>query len=416
MRFGLFAAIALLAACGAESGAARVDASADATTSETEPPRNLLTLAEGAVVLAASTNAHDAHALTDGAEGSNWSNGGPRFVSPFTFVFELRAPTRLARIGVEGAGARPGGVAGASANRVRIEASSESPEAGFVALGAIDANEEGETLIEVSLEQEVRWLRFTIENNHGGAHWTYLDGVAAYGAQTPPTSDNRFTGVFQVGRNGLIELKQSGASIAGCYLEQGGFGSGELSGTVVDGVARLQWRSEDGIEGPAIVVLDSRGHLNGVRYRDRSRSVWGGPPAPQGAATPCSSVAAPANPIAEALESQGEARIYDILFDFDRATLKSSSEPALRQLLEALEANAALAVDVEGHTDAMGEDAYNLALSQQRAQSVIAWLTENEIPAARLNAVGKGESEPVASNVTADGRALNRRVEVSRRN
>jgi OOP family OmpA-OmpF porin len=129
----------------------------------------------------------------------------------------------------------------------------------------------------------------------------------------------------------------------------------------------------------------------------------------------CSSLPAPANPIAEALENDGAARIYDILFDFDRATLKSSSGPALQQLLEALQGNASMAVDIEGHTDSVGEDAYNLALSQQRAQSVVAWLVDHGVPESRLNAVGKGETQPAASNDTADGRALNRRVEVRRR-
>jgi len=101
--------------------------------------------------------------------------------------------------------------------------------------------------------------------------------------------------------------------------------------------------------------------------------------------------------------------------NFDQATLRSSSEAALRQLPAALQTNATMNVDIEGHTDNAGDDAYNLSLSARRSQSVIAWLAQNGVAPARLNAVGRGERVPVASNDTADGRALNRRVEVRRR-
>ena len=87
--------------------------------------------------------------------------------------------------------------------------------------------------------------------------------------------------------------------------------------------------------------------------------------------------------------------------------------PALTQLLEALEAVPDMQVLIEGHTDADGSDAYNQDLSSRRAASVVAWLTERGIAADRLGSDGRGEKEPVASNKTSDGKALNRRVEVS---
>jgi outer membrane protein OmpA-like peptidoglycan-associated protein len=70
-------------------------------------------------------------------------------------------------------------------------------------------------------------------------------------------------------------------------------------------------------------------------------------------------------------------------------------------------------VVIEGHTDATASDAYNLDLSTRRARSVVAWLVKGGIPAARLEARGYGRSRPLADNATAQGRALNRRVEVS---
>lgn len=422
MRRELIACAALLvAACGGDGDAGaeteRVQSEPHAAATEAGPPVNLLTLAEGAVVVSASANAVAAWSLVDGDTESSWSNGGPRYPGPHAFVFELRAPTRLTDVGIDNAGARPRGVAGGAAGRVRVEGSNESATAGFTLIATIDPAADGETLAAVSVQTPVRWLRFTVERpQDAAATWIYFDEVIAHGAQTPPEGE-RFTGVFQIRPREFVELRQTGASVSGCFVEGGGHAVGDITGSVVDGVARLAWRRTDlqGVDGVALLVIDSRGYLNGVRYRDRSRSVWAGGPAPQGTVTPCSRDVAAANPVAEALEEQGEVRLYGILFDFDQATIKSSSEPALRQLLEALQANATMNVDIEGHTDNAGEDAYNLALSERRAHAVVAWLTRNGVAASRLNAVGRGETAPVADNATADGRALNRRVEVRRR-
>ncbi len=153
---------------------------------------------------------------------------------------------------------------------MRIEASAESADAGYRPVGTVTATEEGETLIDAALDREVRWLRFTIENNHGAAAWTYLDGVVAYGAQTPPNT--QFMGVYETGPRAYLELKQDGAAITGCYVEQSGNANGEVRGTVVDGVARLAWRSTDGpnISGVALLVRDSQGRINGVHPKSNA--------------------------------------------------------------------------------------------------------------------------------------------------
>jgi outer membrane protein OmpA-like peptidoglycan-associated protein len=108
-------------------------------------------------------------------------------------------------------------------------------------------------------------------------------------------------------------------------------------------------------------------------------------------------------------------RFQDVLFDFDKSNLRPEADAILAPVLEMLQRDPSLKVDIEGHADWMGSDDYNIRLSQRRAQAVVEWLVARGIARERLNAVGKGEREPIASNETTEGRQLNRRVEVRRR-
>lgn len=107
----------------------------------------------------------------------------------------------------------------------------------------------------------------------------------------------------------------------------------------------------------------------------------------------------------------------NVLFDFDRADLRPDARSALQKIETVLAEYAAVPVRVIGHTDAKGDDAYNQALSERRAEAVRAWLAERDADRA-LSAVGRGETEPVAPNETPAGRddeagrQRNRRVEI----
>lgn len=418
MRKIWIAAAIMLAACQGETPANSQTGDGQsgrvplAATGEAAPA-DLLTLAEGAVVVSASFDPTAALSLTDGNPETSWSTPITRNPLPYTFVFELRAPTVLSKVGAAGAGPRPGGVAGGSAKDIVVEASSEGPDGGFAEVARFAAADTGETLVDAKSAGAVRWLRFTVTSTHGSDKFAYFAEAIAQGTQEPANSS--FSGTFRTARADHIQLKQDGTLLTGCYTEQSGNTRGTLSGDVVNGVARLAWRNSRDITGTALFVIDSKGALNGVGYRQRSRYVWGGPPAEGDAAVPCADELAPSNPVAAALEEDGKAIIYGILFDFDQATLKPESEAALNQLLGALEGDTALSLTISGHTDSDGADAYNLDLSKRRAEAVKAWLVGKGVADGRLVAEGKGEAEPVASNDTADGRALNRRVEAAKR-
>ena len=99
-----------------------------------------------------------------------------------------------------------------------------------------------------------------------------------------------------------------------------------------------------------------------------------------------------------------------LLFDFDSAELRPESINELERLVKFMSDVPFATALVEGHTDSVGADAYNLALSDRRAKSVFDYLTSRGVDPARIKSVGKGESEPVADNKTAEGRQENRRV------
>lgn len=102
----------------------------------------------------------------------------------------------------------------------------------------------------------------------------------------------------------------------------------------------------------------------------------------------------------------------DSLFDFNSAVLKREGRALLDTIAKKAKAVKAQKITVVGHTDSMGTDAYNQKLSERRAAAVKNYLVSKGISAKTIVASGKGESSPVASNSTEEGRAKNRRVEV----
>lgn len=105
----------------------------------------------------------------------------------------------------------------------------------------------------------------------------------------------------------------------------------------------------------------------------------------------------------------------DITFDLNSATIKPDSYPTLQRLLFLIQSSTESKFLIEGHTDSTGDDATNQQLSVDRAEAVKAWLVSNGIAGDRLETIGFGESKPVASNDSEDGRLQNRRVEVVRK-
>lgn len=115
----------------------------------------------------------------------------------------------------------------------------------------------------------------------------------------------------------------------------------------------------------------------------------------------------------KSIDSTGKVALYGIYFDFNKADLKAESDATLTEIAGLLKANPALKVLVVGHTDNVGEFAFNKDLSERRAAAVAAALsTRFGIATERLTPLGASFMAPVATNRTEEGRALNRRVEL----
>ncbi|MFT4045732.1 MAG: OmpA family protein [Solimonas sp.] len=127
--------------------------------------------------------------------------------------------------------------------------------------------------------------------------------------------------------------------------------------------------------------------------------------------------ACPDTPYGMKVDARGcaikEAKIvlHDINFEFDSARLTAAAKAELDKIAQGLKGQPTMGLIIEGHTDATGADAYNLKLSKQRAAAAKTYLVEQGIESSRLTSEGYGESQPIATNKTKEGRAENRRVE-----
>jgi OOP family OmpA-OmpF porin len=175
-----------------------------------------------------------------------------------------------------------------------------------------------------------------------------------------------------------------------------GGGGGYLLGNTTP---RPDSREEAIYGGAGAVVGASAGYLI-CRAMQKEEAPPPPPPPPPPRAAP------PPAPVEEKIVLRG------VNFDFDKADIRPDAAVILDEAASLL-ASSSGSVSVGGHTDSVGTDAYNQGLSERRAMAVKDYLLGKGIDGSRLSSVGYGESNPIAANDSADGRALNRRVELN---
>ncbi len=148
-----------------------------------------------------------------------------------------------------------------------------------------------------------------------------------------------------------------------------------------------------------------------AHYAQRGRNIWA-MVSPRPGGYTINVADAGAVDLGANLEKTCHVAIYGVLFEFNKSTLLPSSDAALQPVAALMAADKTLKLEVQGHTDNVGTDAYNQTLSEARAKAVMTWLTQHGVAADRLTAKGYGKTKPVADNGSDEGRAKNRRVEI----
>ena len=186
---------------------------------------------------------------------------------------------------------------------------------------------------------------------------------------------------LEVGRNAEGALKNDGFQIPYTFVYSGG--------------ARFYMTAQKGPTWVNLVAMSDGYDLTIVKQKEMEQVMT-----------------ANADGWAKQVESTGRVSVYGINFDTGKATIRADSEPALSEVAKMLQANAAWAMLVAGHTDNVGASAMNLTLSRQRAESVIAWLAGHGVDKTRLVSAGFGDTRPVMPNTDDAGRQKNRRVDL----
>lgn len=373
-----------------------------------------LSFAQGAIPIASAGNTKELgvgveHALLaiDGDAGGYVLTPKPGgAATQIAFVYKLPALTTFQEFAIPNVLETPS-PAQTFVRKVEISGSDSSPEGPFhvLASGTLETHSaKGQTTsIPIAVEKPVRWVRVTLE---GGINilrdktFFEFSEVFGYGSQEPVPLSEAFRGKWK-GRGVLLELKQEGASVSGCYD-----GLGDLKGTVSGNLLRATGQTRKGaIPSTFVLAVGEQGEITGVRSTNGAPfRLYSGAAAP-GIKTECSGQGVP--PL-----GCGSV-IHGINFDFDAATIRPESHQLLNALATGLKAAAGPVVTVLGHTSSEGADAYNDKLSQRRAEAVVAAIVKRGIKAGRVSAEGRGEQQPIADNATEAGRSLNRRVEIA---
>lgn len=289
---------------------------------------------------------------------------------------------------------------------VTIAGSDQGPDGPFELLGQVTLTVHAEagqsTRFDVVADRPVRWVRLSLR---GGLdvqrEQTFFEfsEIVGWGTQDTVPLLDAFTGIWK-GRGVLVELRQDGTRVQGCYDRQG-----DLEGSVSGNLLRATGTQRtSGVPSTFVLTVTEDGSIMGVRSSNGAPfRLYAGEPAPNLAAECTDSPPSPPG---------CGSIVHGIGFGFDSAAITPDSEPMLDALTNGLRDDPAAEIVVVGHTSSEGAEDYNRDLSRRRSEAVVAALVERGIDGARLTARGAGEDQPIADNATEAGRSLNRRVEV----
>ncbi len=380
---------------------------------EEAPPRtDYLSFAQGALPVAVIGGDAVKAGLSQAMQAIDGNPGGYLFASKAAvdtrveFVYRLPAMTTFDRFAVPNVLETPS-PSQTFTRQLEVLGSAQGPQGPFTPLARADLKTHAAkgqvSELQMLERQPVRWIKLALTGGidiQRDAMFYEFSEIVGNGAQDAVPLSEEFNGSWR-GRGFKIALQQQGAVVSGCYEP-----NGELHGTVSGNILRARGIGrDDGVESLFILMPDRDGALTGVS------SSNGAPFRPLGG-DPVDAASGPRCARPQPADLGCGAVIHAIRFGYNSAELRSESAPVLDSLAHGLQSVGDGRVTIEGHTSSEGDAAYNQSLSERRAAAVVAALQHRGLQVQNLSAVGKGESQPIASNDDEAGRSLNRRVEV----
>ncbi|TDR93152.1 OmpA family protein [Enterovirga rhinocerotis] len=392
------------------------------------PPEDLFAFSAGARFVQKPADADYAdmaytpYALIDETPSSETRADGGK---PATYVLELPEKTELSTIVFDSAGM---GIPEKSVKRLTVEVSDASPGSGFAPVLDVElAADTNDQRFELERKPVGRWVRLTFLSNHGAENYG-MTGFRGYGRQlTADAGIQDVSGTYEGASGwGRVRLKQEGTRVVGCFDYRSGLIAAGVEGRLLKG--EMIEHEDDGRVAKRSLALFAFAPGNTSLFA-LSRSTESNPDYGYDAfwsATKRSNdigdcpgikgwkTAAAGSQLERTLQSAGRARLDGINFDFNSATIQPISHRFLDQVADLLRLRSEWRILLEGHTDNVGSEAFNMDLSTRRAAAVRSYLSGKGVDIQRLSATGIGFGRPVASNETQAGRAQNRRVEIIR--
>jgi outer membrane protein OmpA-like peptidoglycan-associated protein len=379
---------------------------------------NLLAWGAGALVVEAPPSYSDSgswspESLLDELPNTGWATKSGD-LTPKAFVFEMTEKSSITSLAFDTAQVE---TPGRAAKDVKVEIGDSRDGAYTVIATPSLAQAKDHQKFVLKTPGTGRYLRLTVLNNWGDAQYMEMMNVYAYGKPLVKRALPDNTGTFS-SSYGNFRMQQTGSAVNGCYehdnglIENGGFEGRVLRFTWTEGEVAGPRQG-----GPAMLIFSDDGQsFTGYWWHDGDKGApsggWIGKRVAKVVGSCPHWKPGTGNGVVDQLKSEGRARLYGILFDTDSDHLKAESKPTLDALIAAARTEPAWSFGIEGHTDNVGGDGHNQALSEKRALAVKAYLVAAGVDAGRLSTQGFGASKPVASNDTELGRSQNRRVEV----
>jgi outer membrane protein OmpA-like peptidoglycan-associated protein len=380
---------------------------------------NLLSLGAGALIVVSPPSYSDSgnwspYSLLDELTNTGWANPAGD-LTPKVFVFELADRSQITSLAFDTAQVE-NRERGAKDVKVEIADTKDGSYTLIASLSLAPVTDHQKFPLKTPATG--RYIKLTVLNNYGDPKYMEIMDVYAYGkplVQRPvPNNSGTFSSSY-----GNFHMQQTGATVNGCYehsdglILNGGFDGRVLRFTWSESVSDTARKS-----GPAMLTFADDGQsFTGFWWSEGEKnfapdSGWQGKRTSREIGSCPDWKPGSGNAVETELKSSGRARLYGILFDTDSDHLKDESKPTLDALVATAHDQPSWNFSIEGHTDNVGSEAHNQALSEKRAASVKAYLVNAGVDANRLSTQGFGDTHPVAGNDTALGRSENRRVEI----